>query len=76
LAQSTTWSSHSPTGLDVPRSRASWPSAESSAKPTTSAAYTATPSAQDGRASATAAIPAKLHAALSAVTWFGVSPAR
>lgn len=74
MAQSTTWSSHSPAALPPPRSRASCPSAESKANPTASAAQTAIPSPQEGSVSATAAAAAKLNAALTSVTWFGVSP--
>lgn len=68
LAQSTTWSSHSPAALPPPRSRASCPSAESKANPTARAAHTAIPSPHEGAASATAATAAKLKAALTSVT--------
>lgn len=74
LAQSTTWSSHSPAALPPPRSRASWPSAESKANPRASAAQTASPRPHEGAATATRATAAKLRAALISVTWFGVSP--
>ena len=70
------WSSHSPDVLPPPRSRASWPSAESSAYPMASASITPTPSSQVGGTSASSAIPVNENSALIAVTAFGVRPRR
>lgn len=70
------WSSHSPTRLPPPRSRASWPSAASRAYPITSNRLTATPVHQVIGRDASTMIPARLKPALTSVTWFGFSPHR
>lgn len=72
FSESKKWSSHSPARLPPPVSRASCPSAESSAYPSTSSPHTSSDDQMVGSSSAMSATPVRVHSALTTVTCDGV----